>query len=114
MHDLSELEAVVRRVKRRHHRLVVGGALMGALPEGWQGLPEIDVVAVGYGEYLAPAVSQWMRSVTQLPPPAWRKAGAAGALHIPIQRIAGQSAASTNCLHPIGARLHKRRHRRWK
>jgi tRNA A37 methylthiotransferase MiaB len=70
LHDLSELEAVVRRVKRPRQRLVVGGALMGALPDGWQGLPEIDVVAIGYGEYLIPALATWIRSgYERLPTP---------------------------------------------
>jgi hypothetical protein len=68
LHDLSELEAVVRRVKRPGQRLVVGGALMGVLPDDWQGLPEIDVVAIGYGEYLAPLLAAWIRSNDEHPP----------------------------------------------
>jgi radical SAM superfamily enzyme YgiQ (UPF0313 family) len=44
---------------------------MGVLPDGWQGLPEIDVAAIGYGEYLTPSLAGWIRSgYEHLPAPS--------------------------------------------
>jgi hypothetical protein len=62
LHDLSELEAVVRLLKRPHNRVVAGGALVGVLADQWSGLPGIDLVAVGYGELLIEALAVWLRS----------------------------------------------------
>lgn len=67
LHDLSELQAVVRRIKRPGVPLVVGGALMGVLPDEWPGLPEVDVVAIGYGEYLVPVLARWLRGEETAP-----------------------------------------------
>ncbi len=70
LHDLSELEVVVQRLKRPHNRIVAGGALMGVLSGRWGGLPGIDVVAVGYGEMLVDALADWLRSgCRELNPP---------------------------------------------
>lgn len=60
LRDLSELEPVVRRLRRQGARIVVGGALAGLLADGWEGMPEVDVVAVGYGELLVPALARWI------------------------------------------------------
>src|SRR5262245_35059586 len=62
LHDLSELEAVVERLKRPHNRIVAGGALVGVLAGKWDGLPCIDLVAIGYGEMLVDAIAGWLRS----------------------------------------------------
>jgi radical SAM superfamily enzyme YgiQ (UPF0313 family) len=62
LHDLSELETVVQWLKRPHNRIVAGGALMGVLSGKWDGLPDVDVVAVGYGEVLVAALAAWLRS----------------------------------------------------
>ncbi len=74
LHDLSELESVVRRLKRPHNRVVAGGALVGVLSGKWGGLPGIDLVAVGYGEMLVDAVADWLRSGGRelRPPPRGR------------------------------------------
>jgi tRNA A37 methylthiotransferase MiaB len=74
LHDLSELEAVVRRLKRSHNHMVVGGALVGVLSGQWDGLPDIDLVAVGYGEMLVKTIADWLRSGCQelQPPPHGR------------------------------------------
>src|SRR5437867_2794520 len=76
LHDLSELETVVRRLRRPHLRLIAGGALVGILAGQWEGLPGIDLVAVGYGEMLVDAIAAWLRSGCRelLPPPRGRVA----------------------------------------
>jgi anaerobic magnesium-protoporphyrin IX monomethyl ester cyclase len=74
LHDLSELEPIVRRLKRPHNRIVVGGALAGILHHQWQGMPEVDLLAVGYGERLIGPLAAWMRSGYRdlEPPPGGR------------------------------------------
>lgn len=74
LHDLSELETVVRQLKRPHNRIVAGGALVGVLSGQWSGMPGIDVVAVGYGEMLVEALAKWLRSPERAlrPPPQGR------------------------------------------
>jgi len=62
LRDLSELEPVVRRLKRKHNRVVVGGALAGSLCNHWEGSPEVDVLAIGYGELLVPSLVDWIKS----------------------------------------------------
>jgi len=62
LRDLSELEPVVERLKRPANRVVVGGALAGALYTTWYGSPSVDVLAVGFGELLVPMIARWMRS----------------------------------------------------
>jgi radical SAM superfamily enzyme YgiQ (UPF0313 family) len=62
LRDLSELLPMVRRLKRPHNRVVVGGALAGTLVHSWQGDETIDVVAVGYGEFLVPVLADWIKS----------------------------------------------------
>lgn len=62
LHDLSELECVVQRVKRPHNRIVAGGALLGVIAGQWEGMPAIDVAAVGYGELLTESLVGWIRS----------------------------------------------------
>lgn len=62
LHDLSELEPVVRRLKRPHNRIVLGGALAGIICHQWEGMPEVDVLAIGYGEMLIDAIVDWIHS----------------------------------------------------
>ncbi|MBY0414869.1 MAG: radical SAM protein [Bdellovibrionales bacterium] len=59
--DLSELNPILEKVKRSHNKVVVGGALTGALHHNYQGSPSIDVLAIGTGEYLVPAMAGWIR-----------------------------------------------------
>lgn len=74
LHDLSELEPIIRRLKRPHNRIVVGGALAGILHSQWQGMPEVDLLAVGYGERLIGPLAAWIRSGYRHlePPPGGR------------------------------------------
>ena len=62
LRDLSELMPVIRRLKRRGNRIVVGGALMGSIHGEWGGHESIDLVAVGYGELLVPVLADWIKS----------------------------------------------------
>ena len=70
LRDLSELQPVVRMLKRPHNRIVVGGPLASLLREHESELEDVDLLAAGYGEFLAPALVKWIRSgYTQLDPP---------------------------------------------
>lgn len=60
--DLSELIPLIHRLKRRDNRIVVGGALMGIIHGEWEGHESIDVIAVGYGEFLVPVLADWIKS----------------------------------------------------
>lgn len=62
LRDLSEVEPLMQMMKRPHNRIVLGGALAGLLSEDWEGMAEVDVLAVGYGELLVPALADWIRS----------------------------------------------------
>jgi anaerobic magnesium-protoporphyrin IX monomethyl ester cyclase len=62
LRDLSELMPVVRMLKRPHNHVVVGGPLAALLADPWQGTPEVEVLAPGYGEFLVPALAEWIRS----------------------------------------------------
>jgi anaerobic magnesium-protoporphyrin IX monomethyl ester cyclase len=71
LRDLSELMPLVQKLKRAHNRIVIGGPLASLLAERWPGDPAIDILAAGYGEFLIPALSAWIRSgFTTLMPPA--------------------------------------------
>lgn len=61
LRDLGELEPLVARVRRPGVRVVVGGALAGAVADAWRGMDGVDVLAVGDGERLVPALARWMR-----------------------------------------------------
>ncbi len=62
LRDLSELMPLVRMLKRPHNHVVVGGPLAGLLAKNWQDTPEVDLLAPGYGEFLVPALAEWIRS----------------------------------------------------
>lgn len=60
--DLSELEPLVELLARPGLRVVLGGALVGLLHRDWRPLAGVDVLAVGYGETLVPAIARWIRA----------------------------------------------------
>lgn len=62
LRDLSELTPLVKALKRPHNRIVVGGALAGMIYSHWEGMPEVDILAIGYGEMLVPSLAEWIRS----------------------------------------------------
>ena len=74
LHDLSELEPLARALKRPGNRLVLGGALTGVIAADWQGLAEIDLVTIGYGELLMDSLTDWIKSGYRepIPPPTGR------------------------------------------
>jgi anaerobic magnesium-protoporphyrin IX monomethyl ester cyclase len=83
LRDLSELVPLLRRVKREHNRIVVGGPLASLLADGWDGAGDVDVLAAGYGEFLIPSLVNWMRSgFTALFPPERGRLVARGATQI--------------------------------
>ena len=70
LHDLSEVRSVIGRLKRPHNYIVMGGALAGVICHQWEGMREIDVLAIGYGELLIDSLVAWIRSgYTKLEPP---------------------------------------------
>ncbi len=60
--DLSELEPIVARLRRPGLRVALGGALVGLVHDKWKDLAGVDVLALGYGEVLVPALAAWARS----------------------------------------------------
>lgn len=70
LHDLSELIPLIKMLKTADNRIVLGGALCGSLQKTWEGNPMIDIVAVGYGEFLVPALAHWIKSgFSEIEPP---------------------------------------------
>ncbi len=70
LRGLPEVRAIASLLKRDHNKVVMGGALAAVLHADWPGVPGIDCLAVGYGEWLVPAIVQWMRSgYTHFEPP---------------------------------------------
>jgi radical SAM superfamily enzyme YgiQ (UPF0313 family) len=61
LRGLPEMAAVMPLLKRSHNRVVAGGALTGVMHGAWNGCPGVDVLAVGYGELLVPALVAWIR-----------------------------------------------------
>ncbi len=74
LRDLSELTPLLKLLRRPHNRIVVGGPLASVLAERWEGDACVDVLAAGYGEFLVPALVEWMRSgfTTLAVPPGGR------------------------------------------
>lgn len=62
LNGLPEVRAIANLVKRPHNKVVLGGALAGVLHAEWPGVPGIDLLAVGYGEWLVPSLAQWITS----------------------------------------------------
>jgi anaerobic magnesium-protoporphyrin IX monomethyl ester cyclase len=62
LRDLSELMPLVKMLKRPHNHVVVGGPLAALLAERLQDMPDVDILAPGYGEFLVPALADWIRS----------------------------------------------------
>ena len=70
LRDLGELTPLLRKLKRTHNRIVVGGPLASLLADRWEGMADVDILAAGYGELLVPSLVDWMRSgFTALQPP---------------------------------------------
>jgi radical SAM superfamily enzyme YgiQ (UPF0313 family) len=61
LHDLSELMPLIEKISNGTSKVVLGGALTGSLYKKWGGDPMIDVMAIGYGEFLVQPLVDWMR-----------------------------------------------------
>ncbi len=62
LRDLSEMFPILHLLKRPTNHLVVGGPLTQLLKENIKFLTQVDIVAIGHGEYLVPAIANWIRS----------------------------------------------------
>ncbi len=62
LHDLSELNTILNILQTYNKRIVVGGALAGSLYKYWEGDPRVDILAIGYGEFLVPILCDWAKS----------------------------------------------------
>jgi len=70
LRDLSELDPILDRLKHTDNRIVLGGAMAGSMTNTWQGHKLVDLIAIGYGEYLIPQICHWIKSgYTQLKAP---------------------------------------------
>lgn len=83
LRDASELFPLVRGLRPAGGRVVVGGALAPLLAPGFQGHPDVDVLAVGEGERLVPALAAWLRGAPLAAPEGGRveRAGPTAVLH---------------------------------
>lgn len=71
LRDIHELRAMTAMLKRHDNRVVAGGALVSLLHASWPGVDSVDVLAVGYGEYLVGSLCDWIRSgFRSLAPPS--------------------------------------------
>ena len=70
LRDRSELWPILDRLAPFGKRLVLGGPLVSSLHPDWRAHPAVDVLAAGYGEYLVPALADWIHGgFRRLAPP---------------------------------------------
>lgn len=71
IHDLSELNLILKQAKYKNNKIVIGGALTGTLCNSWDGDPRVDIMAIGYGEMLIPCLAEWIKAdfKSLTPPP---------------------------------------------
>lgn len=62
LRDLSEMTPILDLIKRPHNRIVVGGPLAQLVKEHVHLLKQVDVVALGYGEFVVPELVEWVKS----------------------------------------------------
>jgi len=62
LHDRAEMEPMLAMLRRPHNRVVAGGALASMIYATFEGSEDLDVLAIGYGEYLVPSLAAWIRS----------------------------------------------------
>lgn len=76
LRDLSELEPIIAMINRPDNHIVLGGALTSLIHGQWPGLEGVEILTVGYGEWLIPILADWIRSdFTELTPksPGYRE-----------------------------------------
>lgn len=111
LRDLSEMDPLIRALKRPHNRIVAGGALVSLLGASWQGDIPLDLLAVGHGELLVPAIATWIRSGFSelVPPPRGRLEHHGG---VPVMFSGVPDDRSLDALPPPDWRLAERCHGR--
>lgn len=62
LRDLSEMFPILNLLKTKTNHLVVGGPLTQLLKENIKYMTNVEVVAIGHGEYLVPALCSWIKS----------------------------------------------------
>lgn len=62
LHDLSELLPLIKMLNRKHNKIILGGALCGSMYKHWEGDRMVDIMAIGYGEFLVPVLADWIKS----------------------------------------------------
>lgn len=62
LRDLSEMFPLIDLIKKPHNHIVVGGPLTQLLKENLKYIKNVDIAAIGHGEYLIPPLCAWIRS----------------------------------------------------
>ena len=62
LRDLSEITPIIELIKTYPNHLVLGGPLTQLLKENLKYLKGVDIVALGYGEFIIPSLADWIRS----------------------------------------------------
>ena len=62
LRDISELAPVLRILKDGDNKLILGGPLAALMPTELARLSEVNMLAIGYGEYLVPKIAEWIKS----------------------------------------------------
>ncbi len=62
LRDISELAPVLRVLKNGDNKIILGGPLAALMPDELAALPNVNMLAIGYGEYLVPKIAEWIKS----------------------------------------------------
>ena len=62
LRDISELAPVLRVLKNGDSKVILGGPLAALMPDELAALPDVNMLAIGYGEYLVPKIAEWIKS----------------------------------------------------
>lgn len=62
LRDLSEMFPILNLLKTPENHLVVGGPLTQLLKENIKYMNNVEVVAIGHGEYLVPILCEWIKT----------------------------------------------------
>ncbi len=62
LRDISELIPLLKIIKNEKNKVIVGGALASLGVSELTALENLDLVAVGYGEYLVPVICDWVKN----------------------------------------------------
>jgi tRNA A37 methylthiotransferase MiaB len=62
LRDLSEIIPIIEKIKVTKNHLVLGGPLTQILKENLNLIKGVDVITLGYGEFVVPAIVKWIKS----------------------------------------------------